>query len=65
MLQKHVQRHLNGSMQSANLFAKNNSAMLKLLISKHSDTRKFARRILQATIYTDSEAQKFDRGFDF
>ncbi len=39
------------------LFAKNNSVMLKLLISKHSDTRDFAAKILQATNYDETEAK--------
>ncbi len=39
------------------LFATNNSAMLKLLSSKHSDTREFAAKLLKSTNYTETEAK--------
>lgn len=39
------------------LFAKNNSVMLKLLTSKHPDTREFASRLLKSINYTAAEAK--------
>lgn len=38
-------------------FAKNNSVMLRLLTSKHQDTREFAAKLLQSTNYSSAEAQ--------
>ena len=43
--------------ESRELFAKNNSAMLKLLTSKHFDAREFAAKLLQSANYTETEAQ--------
>jgi predicted DNA-binding WGR domain protein len=40
------------------LFAKNDSAMLKLLTANHKDTRQFAANLLQTTNYSEPEAQK-------
>ena len=39
------------------LFAKNNSVMLKLLTSIHQDTREYAGKLLQSTNYSSTEAQ--------
>lgn len=39
------------------LFAKNNSVMLKLLTSIHQDTREYAAKLLQSTNYISTEAQ--------
>lgn len=39
------------------LFAKDGSAMLKLLTCEFADTREFAARLLQTTNYSDDEAQ--------
>jgi predicted DNA-binding WGR domain protein len=43
--------------QKRELFAKDNSILLKLFTSKHADTRKFAANLLQATIYSETEAR--------
>ncbi len=42
---------------SRELFAKNDSAMLKLLTANHQDTRGFAANLLQTTNYSQAEAQ--------
>jgi uncharacterized protein YdaT len=39
------------------LFAKNNSVMLNLLVSIYSDTREFAAKLLKSTNYSDTEAK--------
>ena len=43
--------------QQRELFAKNNSVLIKLFTSKHSDTRKFAANLMQASIYSEAEAK--------
>ena len=40
------------------LFAKNETAIIKLLTAQHQDTRSFAARLLQTTNYSEPEAQK-------